>query len=142
MREQDRLRRRLKQILPSAELEPMALPCAPSIRLLLLNPDFPQDRLSAAEVQRVMDNPLYWVFCWASGQVLAEFLLAQPGWVRGLFPVRSTSGRLPGTGDSPLRRRQETSDMAFWPTVLKSMAATGSLLPTPLMTRRKSFCCA
>ncbi len=83
MREQDRLRRRLKQILPSAELEPMALPCAPSIRLLLLNPDFPQDRLSAAEVQRVMDNPLYWVFCWASGQVLAEFLLAQPGWVRG-----------------------------------------------------------
>ena len=83
MPEQDRLLRRLKQILPAAELEPIVLPGAPAIRLLLLNRDYPQDRLSAGEVQRVMDNPLYWVFCWASGQVLAEFLLAQPEWVRG-----------------------------------------------------------
>jgi predicted nicotinamide N-methyase len=83
MPDQDRLRRRLKQILLSAELQPMALPRTPAIRLLLLKPDFPQHRLGPGEVQRVMDNPLYWVFCWASGQVLAEYLLAQPEWVRG-----------------------------------------------------------
>jgi predicted nicotinamide N-methyase len=30
-----------------------------------------------------MDNPLYWVFCWASGQVLAKLLLERPRWVQG-----------------------------------------------------------
>ena len=30
-----------------------------------------------------MENPLYWVFCWASGQVLARFLLDNPQLVRG-----------------------------------------------------------
>jgi predicted nicotinamide N-methyase len=34
-------------------------------------------------MRAVMDNPLYWVFCWASGQVLAKFLLDDPAWVRG-----------------------------------------------------------
>ena len=83
MPEQDHLRGRLQQILPSAELEQVTLPGAAGMRLLLLNGDYPQHQLSAEEVQQVMDNPLYWVFCWASGQVLAEFLLARPEWVRG-----------------------------------------------------------
>ncbi len=34
-------------------------------------------------MQRIMDDPLYWVFCWASGQVLAEYLIDNPQWVRG-----------------------------------------------------------
>ena len=34
-------------------------------------------------MRAIMDNPLYWVFCWASGQVLAKFLLDDPQWVRG-----------------------------------------------------------
>jgi hypothetical protein len=50
---------------------------------LLLNADYPQGSLNSQKVQRVMDNPLYWAFCWASGQVLAEFLLAYPHWVAG-----------------------------------------------------------
>lgn len=77
------LRERLQQILPSASLEVVPMPDNPAIRLLLLNGDYPQGELSAQEMQRVMDNPLYWVFCWASGQVLANFLLEQPDWVRG-----------------------------------------------------------
>lgn len=77
------LHERLQQILPSASLEVVPMPDNPAIRLLLLNGDYPQGELSAQEVQRVMDNPLYWVFCWASGQVLANFLLQQPDWVRG-----------------------------------------------------------
>jgi predicted nicotinamide N-methyase len=74
---------RLRQILPSASLLVTPLPATPEIQLLLLNSDFPQGELSAQEVQRIMDNPLYWVFCWASGQVLAEFLLERPEWVKG-----------------------------------------------------------
>jgi predicted nicotinamide N-methyase len=83
MPETQLLDKSLRDILPSASLEIATLPAVPQIRLLLLNADYPQGQLSAAEMRRVMDNPLYWVFCWASGQVLAEFLLRQPHRVRG-----------------------------------------------------------
>ena len=77
------LEQSLQNILPSARLEVMPLPDVPELHLLLLAENYPQGSLSQEEMTRVMDNPLYWVFCWASGQVLAEFLLAQPEWVRG-----------------------------------------------------------
>jgi len=80
---QHSLQRHLRQILPSARLEVVRLPATPVIRLLLLNADYPQGDLSQEEMRRVMDNPLYWIFCWASGQALASFLLRQPQWVRG-----------------------------------------------------------
>jgi len=83
MSEPDTLQQRLCEILPSARLELTTLPDTPEIRLLLLNGDYPQGDLSSQEMRRVMDNPLYWVFCWASGQVLAELLLRQPQWVAG-----------------------------------------------------------
>ena len=83
MSEPDTLHQRLCEILPAARLELVTLPDTPEISLLLLNSDFPQAGLSSEEMRRVMDNPLYWVFCWASGQVLAEFLLQQPHWAAG-----------------------------------------------------------
>ena len=83
MPEQELLSESLSRILPGARLVETALPAAPDLRLLLLDGSYPQEELSPDIVQRVMDNPLYWVFCWASGQVLAGFLLEQPGWVRG-----------------------------------------------------------
>ncbi len=73
----------LRSILPDAGLEECALPATPGIRLLLLESAYPQEALSPEAVRRVMDNPLYWCFCWASGQVLASFLLQQPQWVQG-----------------------------------------------------------
>jgi predicted nicotinamide N-methyase len=81
MSERVLLQQQLQQIVPAARLEATALPGLPKLQLLLLNRDYPQGDLSAEDMQRVMDNPLYWVFCWASGQVLAEFVLAQPAWV-------------------------------------------------------------
>lgn len=81
--EEDLLGDALRDILPDARLEECALPGIPGIRLLLLESSYPQDELSPEAVRRVMDNPLYWTFCWASGQVLARFLLEQPQWVRG-----------------------------------------------------------
>lgn len=61
----------------------MALPQTPELQLYLLNADYPQHELEPAQVAHLMDNPLYWSFCWASGQVLAAFLLQNPEWVAG-----------------------------------------------------------
>jgi predicted nicotinamide N-methyase len=77
------LKQRLKEILPDARLEVADTATTPPIQLLLMNADYPQGDLDPEAMQRVMDNPLYWVFCWASGQVLARFILSQPEWVRG-----------------------------------------------------------
>jgi predicted nicotinamide N-methyase len=77
------LEQRLKDILPDARLEVADTASTPPIHLLLMNADYPQGDLDPEAMQRVMDNPLYWVFCWASGQVLARFILSQPQWVRG-----------------------------------------------------------
>ncbi len=78
-----KLENRLKDILPSARLEVMSLPEVPELQLLLLAQDYPQGDLSQKEMQRVMDNPLYWTFCWASGQVLAQYLTEHADWVKG-----------------------------------------------------------
>jgi len=83
MIQQEYLQEKLREILPSARLEVAVLPDTPQIQLALLNEDYPQGELSVEEVQCVMNNPLYWVFCWASGQVLAGFLMDQPHWVKG-----------------------------------------------------------
>jgi predicted nicotinamide N-methyase len=83
MLELECLQRQLSDILPGARLEVSSLPALPALQLYLLNADYPQGELDAQAVQRVMDNPLYWTFCWASGQVLARYLLAQPERVAG-----------------------------------------------------------
>jgi len=83
MPDADPLLESLQNILPSATLEVSSLDTEPPIKLTLLNADYPQGDLSQEEMMQVMNNPLYWVFCWASGQVLARFLLSDPDWVRG-----------------------------------------------------------
>ena len=77
------LEARLRAILPGASLSVQSLPDVEEMRLLLLADDYLQGDLSQEEMVRVMDNPLYWVFCWASGQVLARYLLDRPEQVRG-----------------------------------------------------------
>ena len=41
-------------------------------------PDYPKGRLPDEEMHAIIDNPAYWAFCWASGQVLAAHLVAHP----------------------------------------------------------------
>lgn len=38
---------------------------------------------SPEETRRILEEPPYWSFCWASGLVLARWLAEHPEWVRG-----------------------------------------------------------
>ena len=73
----------LSETLPGARIEAQVLPLCPSLQLYLLNADYPQHELPPELAMRLMDQPLYWTFCWASGQVLARWLLENPEVVRG-----------------------------------------------------------
>lgn len=59
------------------------LPDVPELSLYLLNADFCSAALSRDEMLAVLNYPAYWAFCWASGQVLARWLLDHPHWLRG-----------------------------------------------------------
>jgi predicted nicotinamide N-methyase len=70
-------------LLDGARIEAQTLPDCPQIRLYLLNPDYPQHALTREQAAAILSEPAYWVFCWASGQALANYLLQQPEIVRG-----------------------------------------------------------
>ncbi len=73
----------LQPVLAKAKAQLTPLPLTPEIELFLINSDFPQQELSQDEMLAVMNYPAYWAFCWASGQVLAQYVLEQPELVRG-----------------------------------------------------------
>lgn len=70
-------------LLDGARIEAQILPDCPEIQLFLLNPDYPQHALNREQMAAILAEPAYWVFCWASGQALARYLLQQPEVVRG-----------------------------------------------------------
>ena len=77
------LSRRLSAVIPNAALEVVALPEVPRIRLALLQESYPQHSLDSDTVVSIMNTPMYWAFCWASGQVLARFIMDNPQYVKG-----------------------------------------------------------
>lgn len=74
---------RLRTTLSTARAEQRHLPDVPEIQLHLLNGDFSNAALTSEETRAVLERPAYWAFCWASGQVLARYLLDHPQWVEG-----------------------------------------------------------
>jgi predicted nicotinamide N-methyase len=73
----------LRDVLSTARAECVTLPDVAEIKLFLLNADFSSAQLTADEMRAVLNYPAYWAFCWASGQVLARYLLDHPSLVRG-----------------------------------------------------------
>lgn len=73
----------LGELLPRAELACQPLPRVPEIRLWLFRDLHPDEPLDNATVNTLMEAPPYWSLCWASGQVLARWLLDHPESVRG-----------------------------------------------------------
>lgn len=55
----------------------------PDVSLYLFDPTVLEGPISHDEAQAVVAEPAYWSFCWASGQVLAAYILANPHLVKG-----------------------------------------------------------
>ncbi|HAB85655.1 MAG TPA: protein methyltransferase, partial [Pseudomonas sp.] len=53
------------------------------LRLWLIDAANMDRAFSPEETRRILDEPPYWCFCWASGLVLARWLAERPDWVRG-----------------------------------------------------------
>ena len=74
----DLLTKNLNQTITAGSLAVTPLPLSPDISLYLISADYPKGRLPDEEMHAIIDNPAYWAFCWASGQVLAAHLVAHP----------------------------------------------------------------
>lgn len=71
----------LSHLLGDGQLSVQSLPDT-EIKLWLIDADNMDRQFSPEETQRILDEPPYWCFCWASGLVLARWLAQNPEWVR------------------------------------------------------------
>ena len=76
------LQNALQQLLGDARLSAETLP-GTDIHLWLVDPSNMDRSFSPEETRRILEEPPYWSFCWASGLVLARWLAERPEWVRG-----------------------------------------------------------
>nr|WP_276539512.1 50S ribosomal protein L11 methyltransferase [Pseudomonas songnenensis] len=72
----------LHELLGDARLVAETLPDT-ELRLWLIDAANMDRAFSTEETRRILDEPPYWCFCWASGLVLARWLAERPEWVRG-----------------------------------------------------------
>lgn len=72
----------IKTMLSDAFVSPQALPQCPDIQLYLVDPSTMQRAFTLDEVRSIWENTAYWAFCWASGQVLAKYILDNPDTVK------------------------------------------------------------
>jgi predicted nicotinamide N-methyase len=73
----------IKTMLHDAFISAQPLPQCPAIQLYLIDPSTMQREFCLDEIRNIWKNTAYWAFCWASGQVLAKYILDNPGIVRG-----------------------------------------------------------
>lgn len=72
----------LSELLGDAQLVAEALP-GTDLKLWLIDANNMDRAFSPEETRRILEDPPYWSFCWASGMALARFLAEQPQWVAG-----------------------------------------------------------
>lgn len=72
----------LQQLLGDARLSAHALQGC-DVRLWLIDIDNMQRAFDTDETRRILAEPPYWCFCWASGLALACWIAENPHWVRG-----------------------------------------------------------
>lgn len=76
------LQQALVQLLGDASLSAETLP-GTDIRLWLIDANNMDRAFSPEETRRILEEPPYWCFCWASGLALARWLAEKPEWVAG-----------------------------------------------------------
>ena len=79
----ERLNHHLRKTLTRGRVAVSRPAGCPRIALHLFDPGVLEGPLSHEEAQAVVADPAYWSFCWASGQVLAQWILDNPNWVAG-----------------------------------------------------------
>jgi predicted nicotinamide N-methyase len=72
----------LSELLGDAQLNAAPLP-GTDLKLWLIDADNMDRAFNPGETRRILEEPPYWCFCWASGLVLARWLAEHPEWVRG-----------------------------------------------------------
>ncbi|HEY0285828.1 MAG TPA: 50S ribosomal protein L11 methyltransferase [Pseudomonas sp.] len=72
----------LSDLLGDARLVSEPLP-GTDLKLWLIDAQNMDRAFSPEETRRILDDPPYWAFCWASGLALTRFLAEQPHWVKG-----------------------------------------------------------
>ncbi|MFB4391965.1 MULTISPECIES: methyltransferase [unclassified Pseudomonas] len=76
------LQQALSGLIGEARLVTSELPgCA--LKLWLVDAQNMDRAFSPDETRRILEDPPYWSFCWASGLAMARFLAEHPTWVRG-----------------------------------------------------------
>ncbi len=75
------LQQPLSELLGDARLAATSLP-GTDLKLWLIDAENMDRAFSPDETRRILDEPPYWGFCWASGLALARFLAEQPQWVK------------------------------------------------------------
>lgn len=76
------LQQSLGELLGDARLKACTLPNT-DLQLWLIDGDNMAREFSQEETQRILHEPPYWSFCWASGLAVARYLAEFPEWVRG-----------------------------------------------------------
>lgn len=77
------LARAIRRTLPRGRLAVSRPAGCPSLPLYLFDPQVLEGPISHDDAQAVVAEPAYWSFCWASGQVLAQWILDHPDTVAG-----------------------------------------------------------
>jgi predicted nicotinamide N-methyase len=72
----------LVELLGDARLVTCALP-GTDLALWLIDGENMDRAFSPEETRRILHEPPYWSFCWASGLALARYLAEHPQWVEG-----------------------------------------------------------
>ena len=76
------LQQALSELLGDAQLVACWLPQT-ELQLWLIDADNMDRAFTPEETRRILHEPPYWSFCWASGLALARYLAEHPQWVRG-----------------------------------------------------------
>ncbi len=82
MKAPEQLQQALSQLLGDASLTAATLP-GTDLKLWLIDANNMDRAFSPEETRRILEEPPYWCFCWASGLALARWLAEKPEWVAG-----------------------------------------------------------
>jgi predicted nicotinamide N-methyase len=88
----EKLNQHLRKTLSRGRVAQSAPAGCPGLPLYLFDPSVLEGPLSHDEAQAVVAEPAYWSFCWASGQVLAQWILDHPNLVSGKTVLDFGSG--------------------------------------------------